>query len=69
VTARTGASHRELSDVLERVLTRGIIVEFVEDVEAGDREVNPWFRLSIAGVDVLEVAAGVSWHCLSETEE
>jgi hypothetical protein len=70
VTIDVAASHGELIDVLERVLTRGVIVEIAGDAEgasAMDRDDSAWFRISIAGVDVLEVSAGGSWRYLFQT--
>jgi len=64
------ASHAELVDVFERVLTRGVVVEIAKATDAAsDRDASASFRLSIAGVDVVEVGAGVSWRYLSETDE
>jgi hypothetical protein len=40
----------------------------VESPETGG-EASAWLRVSIAGVDVIKVEAGVSWRSLLEAEE
>jgi hypothetical protein len=61
-------------DVLERVLTKGAQVkgmdapveEEASHPEAGERA---WLRISIAGVDLLNVQTGLSWRSLDEPDE
>lgn len=59
---------RDLIEVLERVLTKGVIFEIDEDVEASatDRDAAAWFRISIAGVDVFKVGGRVAWRYFLE---
>ena len=53
-----------MTDRLERVLTKGVAFDVSEGTittaEAGD--VGVWMPLSIAGVGVLKIEAGVSWR-------
>lgn len=57
------AGRGEVIDVLERVLTRGIVFEIVD--LAGSNRVNrtadEWFRLSPGGVDILRVEGNAHW--------
>lgn len=55
----------DLIDVLERVLTGGLRVETSEDTVT-DQNALGWIRISIAGVDIVKVGAGVAWHYLLE---
>ena len=57
---------RDSVDILERVLTKGAIVETVSDdskrdVDTGDSDS---LRVSISGIDVLNVQTDVSWRSL-----
>ena len=61
-TSLVPAPRRDLIDVFERVLTRGIILEVQERV-AEVKDVV-WVHVTIAGVDVFKVEAGLSWKYL-----
>lgn len=68
------APSNDVIDVLERVLTKGVVCEIEGGVEspAADRDAldsSTWFRISIAGVDVFKIGAGMSWRYLLEAEE
>lgn len=71
MAAQVRAPRYDFIDVLERVLAKGVMFEIEDDVEASatDRETSAWFRISIAGVNVFKVGAGVSWRCFLEAEE
>jgi hypothetical protein len=62
-------------DVFERVLMKGAVVESVENAEAQDAveesktEESAWLRVSVAGVDLLNVQSELSWRSLDEPEE
>jgi hypothetical protein len=53
-------------DILERVLTKGAIVETVSDDSKGDVDTgdSDSLRVSISGIDVLNVQTDVSWRSL-----
>jgi hypothetical protein len=61
-------------DVLERVLTKGAQVKDVDapvEDEASHSETgqSAWLRISLAGVDLLNVQTGLSWRPLDEPDE
>jgi hypothetical protein len=58
-------------DVLERVLTRGIVFEAEEafDASAKNRSASGWFQISIVGIEVFKMEAGVLWRYLDDEEE
>lgn len=63
--------HSDFIDVLERVLTKGVVFEVEEDTDASaaDRDASEWFHISIAGVKVFRIVAGVLWRILVDDEE
>jgi hypothetical protein len=67
VSARRG----DVTDALERVLTKGVVFEIEEGAVAGSEAggAGAWFRVSIAGVDVFKIEAGVSWRSWLEAED
>jgi hypothetical protein len=58
-------------DVLERVLTRGIVFEAEEGVDAStkNRRASGWFQISIVGIDVCKMDAEVLWRYFLDDEE
>jgi hypothetical protein len=61
-------------DVLERVLTKGAQVKGVDAVvdEDADQDEEPqsaWLRITVAGVDLLNVQTDLSWRSLDEPAE
>ena len=67
VPARRGDS----VDVFERVLTKGARVENadgkgVDESGTGD---SAWLRVSLGGIDLLNVQTGLSWRSLAEPDE
>jgi hypothetical protein len=65
---------RDSVDVLERVLTKGAQVKGVDapvDEEANDSEAggSAWLRITVAGVNLLNVQTGLSWRPLGEPDE
>jgi hypothetical protein len=58
-------------DVLERVLTRGIVFEIEEDPDASakNRSASGSFQISIVGINVFKMEAGVLWRYLLDDEE
>jgi hypothetical protein len=66
---------RDSVDVFERVLMKGAVVEGVDDAEARDAVdesetgESAWLRVSIAGVDLLNVQSEHSWRSLDEPDE
>ena len=62
-------------DVFERVLMKGAVVEGVNDANAQDAvdssqtAENDELRVSIAGVDLLNVQTELTWRSLDEPEE
>jgi hypothetical protein len=70
--ALLSARRGDVVDVLERVLTKGVVFD-IEEGTVGASEAGggaaAWFRVSIAGVDVFKVEASLSWRYLLETEE
>jgi hypothetical protein len=69
------ARSRDSVDVFERVLMKGAVVESVGDAEAQDAVEESetgeraWLRVSVAGVDLLNVQSELSWRSLDESEE
>lgn len=61
-------------DVFERVLMKGAVVEGLNDADAEDAIVeseageSAW-RVSVAGVDLLNVQSEQSWRSLDEPDE
>jgi hypothetical protein len=57
-------------DVFERVLTKGAKVEgldaTVDESRAGN---SAWLRVSLGGVDLLNVQTDLSWRPLTEPDE
>jgi hypothetical protein len=69
MAASIRAPRFDFIDVLERALTKGVVFEIEDDVEAtaADRDAldsSTWFRISIAGVDVFKIGAGLSLRYL-----
>jgi hypothetical protein len=66
---------RDSVDVFERVLMKGAVVEGVDGVEAqhavdeSETGESAWLRVSVAGVDLLNVQSELSWQPLDEPEE
>ena len=66
---------RDSVDVFERVLMKGAVVERADDAGAPDADdgsetgESAWQRVSIAGVDLLNVQTELSWRSLDEPEE
>ncbi len=62
-------------DVLERVLTKGAQVKGVdaavdEDADHGAGETESgWLRITVAGVDLLNVQTDLSWRSVDEPAE
>jgi hypothetical protein len=58
-------------DVVERVLTRGAVVEGVrDDTDSGsETDDTTSLRVSIAGVSLLNVHSDLSWRPLDEPDE
>ncbi len=58
-------------DILERVLTKGAIVETVSDDTKGDSDADDSdaLRVSISGIDVLNVHSDVSWRSLDDPHQ
>ncbi|MBI4408654.1 MAG: hypothetical protein HY561_03025 [Gemmatimonadetes bacterium] len=69
---RLSAGRGDFAEVLERVLTKGLVFDIDESAvgpsKAGESFAS-WFRLSVAGVDVFKIEAGVRWRQLLESEE
>jgi hypothetical protein len=62
----------EFVDVLERVLTKGVVFDIEEGANEGSEKgggTTVWLRVSIGGIDVLKVETALSWQCLSESGE
>jgi len=53
----------DLIDVFERVLREGGVFE-VDEAEEAENGSSVWFRVSVAGVDVLKAVASLSWRRL-----
>ena len=67
---------RDSVDVFERVLMKGAVVDSVGDAEAEDGAdesettgESAGLRVSIAGVDLLNVQTELSWRSLDEPDE
>lgn len=58
------APRGDFTDALERVLTKGVVFDIDEGTITGSQAggAGVWFRVSIAGVDVFKIEAGVSWR-------
>jgi hypothetical protein len=61
-------------DVLERVLTKGAQVKGVDAVdEDADHDAeepqSAWLRITVAGVDLINVQTDLSWRALDEPTE
>ena len=69
------ARPRDSVDVFERVLMKGAVVEGADDAEAQDAVdesetgESAELRVSIAGLDLLNVQGELSWRSLDEPEE
>ena len=57
--------HGDLIDIFERVLREDGVFKIAEALEADGGD-SVWLRVTIAGVDVLKVRAGISWRRLLE---
>jgi hypothetical protein len=58
-------------DILERVLTQGAVVERVDDGAEGESEAgeSASLRVSIGGIDLLNIQTDLSWRSLDEPDE
>lgn len=65
------AERADFIDVLERVLTRGIVFEAEEghDLSAENHSASGWFQISMVGIDVFKMEAEVLWQYLLDGEE
>lgn len=55
--------HGDLIDIFERVLKEGGVFEITEAADMTDGH-SAWFKVSVAGVEVLKVMASLSWRRL-----
>lgn len=65
------ARHRDFSDVLERTIKGGVLIDTDEDTDGPSKTSEDsvvWLRIGIAGINVLKVEAGVSRHPLIEDD-
>lgn len=71
MVVRLPSPREKMSDVLERVLTRGVLFDVDKSPATAEeaRDAVVWFRVSIAGVDVFRIEAGLSWQSWREAED
>jgi hypothetical protein len=70
MVVRTPAAHYDVIDVLERVLSKGVVFEAGEGVlRVTGGPTLSWYRVAIAGIDVLSAGPSVSWQYLIEAAE
>jgi hypothetical protein len=69
--ARRSSEHADFIDILQRVVTRGVVFEVEEDTDASatDRGASGWFHIVITGVEVFRIEAGALWRYLVDDEE